>query len=262
MLEASQHAASSCITLTYKDAPYSLDPSHLQLWLKRIRFAVAPGKLRYFAAGEYGDENGRPHFHVCLFGYEPCLGGRVINGECQCKSCYVVRKTWGFGFSSVRPLDRFGAQYVAGYVVKKMTSVKDSRLSEGQYPEFARMSLRPGIGADALWDVASDMMRAGQSGVLPSRLYEGNKLAPLGRYLRLQLSRRLGHSEEYRAALTDQALSRLFEEMSLVWDLAKSGKVRGDDGQALVSPQAIYREVNAPYAAALKGKFNMRRRKL
>lgn len=262
MLESSLHSLSSCITLTYREAPLSLDPSHLQLWLKRVRKASEPHKLRYFACGEYGDESGRPHFHVCLFGYSPCQGGAVIKGECQCNPCSVVRKTWGYGHVMVRPLDHFGAQYVAGYVVKKMTSARDARLSEGQYPEFARMSLHPGIGADALWDVASEMMRAGQSGELPSSLYVGKQLQPLGRYLRLQLSKRLGHSEEYRAAVTDQALSRLFEEMSIVWELAKSGKVVGEKGDKLVSPQAILREVNEPFARSLEGRFKMRRRSL
>ena len=42
--------------------------------------------------------------------------------------------------------------------VQKMTAKDDPRLS-GRPPEFCRMSLKPGIGADAMWDVASDFRR-------------------------------------------------------------------------------------------------------
>lgn len=262
MLEAGQYKDNCFVTLTYGDAPYSLVPEDLQLWLKRFRKRVSPIRIRYFACGEYGDENGRPHFHAALFNFPTCYGGHLIKGECQCIACCAVRETWGYGFVTLRPLDRVRAHYVAGYVTKKLTSWRDTRLSDGQHPEFARMSLRPGIGADALWDVASAMMQYGQSGVLPSQLMMDGQRHPLGRYLRLKLSERLGHTEEERASLSDQALSRLYEEMSVVWSLAISGKVVAEDGSSIVSPQKLLGEVNKPYARALEGRSKIRRRKL
>lgn len=49
------------------------------------------------------------------------------------------------------------------------------------------MSLRPGIGADAMWDVASVMMQYRQSQV-PMSLRHGTRVLPLGRYLRSKLA--------------------------------------------------------------------------
>lgn len=45
------------VTLAYPD---------VQLWLKRLRF-YSTGRLRFLAAGEYGDAKGRAHWHVIIF---------------------------------------------------------------------------------------------------------------------------------------------------------------------------------------------------
>lgn len=69
LAEASTSAHSCVITLTY--APRDdlsdkvLQPRHFQLFMKLLR--RAGHKVRYFVAGEYGDENGRAHFHAALF---------------------------------------------------------------------------------------------------------------------------------------------------------------------------------------------------
>lgn len=39
-----------------------------QLWMKRLRKEFSECKIRFFAAGEYGSETFRPHYHVILFG--------------------------------------------------------------------------------------------------------------------------------------------------------------------------------------------------
>lgn len=85
------------------------------------------------------------------------------------------------------------AGYIAGYVVKKMTASTDIRLN-GRHPEFARMSLRPGIGADMMDEVASTLMTYGleTQADVPSALRHGNRVLPLGRYLRRRLRERIG----------------------------------------------------------------------
>ena len=52
---------SSVQTLMYED---------IQKFLKRLRKAYR-GKLRYFVAGEYGEQTARPHYHMILYGWRP-----------------------------------------------------------------------------------------------------------------------------------------------------------------------------------------------
>nr|AOV86344.1 putative replication protein VP4 [uncultured virus] len=199
MLESLEHEHSSFITLTYSDDHIpesgSLDPKHVQDWLKAIRRRVEPTRLRYFLVGEYGDETFRPHYHVALFGYEPCkyLRSRYKYNKDCCFQCDLVRDTWGKGNIDVGVLEKDSAQYVAGYTTKKMTSKDDPRLC-GRFPEFARMSLKPGIGASFM-DVVADAYQAQLMSVssestirLPSILNHGSKQWPLGRYLKGKLN--------------------------------------------------------------------------
>lgn len=182
MLESLVHAHSSFVTLTYDDASLpeagSLEPRDLQLWLKRFRQAYAI-PVRYFACGEYGDISWRPHYHLALFGH---------NRE----EVDVVRETWGRGHVVVGDLTLHSAQYIAGYVTKKMTGKDDVRLN-GLYPEFARMSLKPGIGALAIPDVAAALQNKNgwdeisRLSDVPSALRHGQRVMPLGRYMRIRL---------------------------------------------------------------------------
>lgn len=147
MLEAYKHPKNSFITLTYEDAELPLGgtlvPKDFQDFLKRLRKAVSPYPIRYFGCGEYGDQTQRPHYHAALFGLGP-------------EDAETIDKAWGRGFSFTGDLTHDSAQYVAGYVTKKMTSHLDPRLG-GRHPEFARMSLRPGIGAPAVGDIADTL---------------------------------------------------------------------------------------------------------
>lgn len=188
MLESLKHAENSFLTLTY-DAEHlpaggTLVPRDVQLFLKRLRKAISPVALRYFFVGEYGDQTFRPHYHAALFG----LGIGATD---------VVKKSWGFGHVMLGDLTLHSAQYIAGYVVKKMTSDTDRRL-DGRHPEFARMSLRPGIGAPAVGDVAVALKNQYginfilDSGDVPVSLKSAKKNMPLGRYIRSKLRAELG----------------------------------------------------------------------
>lgn len=204
MLEAVMHPAASFVTLTYEEVPDggSLVPQHLQLWLKRFRYFT--GSFRYYAVGEYGDRTERPHYHVALFGH-----GR----ECT----EVVHSSWGLGHVHVGDLTLESAAYVAGYVTKKLTSPDDPRL-QGRQPEFARMSLRPGIGAYSMEEIARCLQsKAGwdeieRLGDVPTVLRHGRKLLPLGRYLRRRLRKELsfvevGQSKEAEVRLQTEMLA-------------------------------------------------------
>lgn len=216
LLEANLRSDNAFVTLTYDDdhmpKDMSLDPKHVQDWLKRFRKAIEPARVRYFIVGEYGDETQRPHYHAALFGFPTCLYGQSRNwlNRC-CSNCELVRETWRFGKVFLGTLEPHSAQYVAGYVTKKMTGKNDERL-RGRYPEFARMSLRPGIGADFMHEVASSLLEFNldTSEVdVPSTLRHGKKELPLGRYLTKKLRTYVGKEENTPEAVTQKLAEEL-----------------------------------------------------
>lgn len=186
-----KHSLSAFVTLTYDEANHpadgSLVPKHLTDWLKRLRLAVAPRRIRYYAVGEYGDQTWRPHYHVALFGVSP------LEAE-------LFRSTWKMGHCLALPLTAQSCSYVAGYVTKKMTKPDDTRL-QGRLPEFARMSLRPGIGAHSMEDVCNAITSSAAAaaavallGDVPTTLQSGRTSMPLGRYLSNRLRQAYGQT--------------------------------------------------------------------
>lgn len=190
LLESMVSPKSSFLTLTYATAPNggTLVPKDLQDFFKRLRAKVSPVAVRYYAVGEYGDETWRPHYHAALFG----LGPEDIED---------VRSAWSLdgkslGHVMLGDVSSASASYVAGYVTKKMTAADDARL-EGRYPEFSRMSRRPGLGAHAM-DVFAKAILS-QEGLkvkldgydVPYSFRHANRLYPFGRYLRARLRRAL-----------------------------------------------------------------------
>lgn len=213
LLESSLHQDNAFVTLSYEDKKLSfvpktalptLVPRDVQLFLKRLRKAYSI-PLRFFVTGEYGDKSWRPHYHLALFNFPTCRRTRTRRqpGSSRpdwvscCPQCNLVGNTWGLGDVDLGNLEPHSAQYVAGYVTKKLTGAADARLL-GRYPEFARMSLRPGIGHGVLQHVAAQLLQHGLGpGNLdvPSCLRHGKKLMPLGRYLRRKLRVMIGRDE-------------------------------------------------------------------
>lgn len=194
MLESQNKPDNCFVTLTFSEnnlpSDGSVNPRHLSDFVKRLRADLPPRSIRYYGVGEYGDETFRPHYHVILFGYPNCRRGRTdLRKRTCCDVCELVRRKWGHGEVFLGSVDTNSAQYVCGYVTKKMTSKNDVRLA-GRHPEFARMSLKPGIGADSLHDVASVLLALDleQTEVdVPSSLRHGSRVLPLGRYLHRRL---------------------------------------------------------------------------
>lgn len=202
MLEGYKHGDSCFVTLTYDDkhVPRYLDKSHYQGFLKRLRKVAFPRKIRYFLAGEYGELSARPHFHAILFGIDPISAGGSDGRSGLVQKCWNSGKAGGFeslGYTFVGELTHASASYVAGYLTKKLGGSIDD-----EHREFARMSLRPGIGAWAMDDVAralqSDhgMDSVVANGDVPSVLRSGKRMLPLGRYLRRELRGKLGFASK------------------------------------------------------------------
>lgn len=222
-LEAAQYAENVFLTLTYADEFLprlpkgglpTLEPSHLKLFMHRVRTrarrsaVLSNRQVRFFAVGEYGDISFRPHYHVVLFNFPSCVRGGTLSPPAYkrcCGPCDFIADCWygeddhgdraPFGKVDLLPLSPHLAQYIGGYVTKKMVRYDDPRL-EGRYPEFARQSLKPGIGAGALHDVADVLLRyydvEAELGDVPAVLGHGRKELPLGRYLRSQLRKMVG----------------------------------------------------------------------
>lgn len=201
MLEAALHGDNTFVTLTYSEENLppgaTLVPAHLRNFLKRLRKAVAPARLRFFAVGEYGDSTERPHYHLALFGHPNCAYGNTRHahsGRDCCAACDAIRDAWGLGAVFLGELTDASASYVAGYVLKKMTSSDDGRLN-GRHPEFSRMSNRPGLGADMMHEVASTLLTFNldeSQPDVPSALRHGRRMMALGRYLHRKLRTYVG----------------------------------------------------------------------
>lgn len=100
-----------------------------------------------------------------------------------------------------------------------MTKNDDPRLL-GRAPEFARMSLRPGIGALAVSDIAGTVRQndLAPDGIVPTALQHGRNILPLGRYLRRKLRLALGLLE----GSTDEEIARFQAELQDLREIARS----------------------------------------
>lgn len=152
------HEASLCeencfITLTFAEdqlpADQSLHKSDFQKFLKRLRKAISPRKVRYFHCGEYGEQFSRPHHHACLFGYTfPDLQLWSVRRGVRLYRSEMLEHLWPYGYCTVGDVTWESAAYVARYVLKKITGPRADEHYQGRVPEYTTCSRRPGIGAD------------------------------------------------------------------------------------------------------------------
>lgn len=121
---------SSCwITLTYDDdhlpvsdlSPHpSLSKSDWTTFTKSLRNRGY--KFKCYAAGEYGDRFGRPHFHACMFNLDfPDRRFKYTTDTgYEVHSSQILTDIWGKGFADVSDLSYDNAAYTARYTLKKI----------------------------------------------------------------------------------------------------------------------------------------------
>lgn len=175
--EAKQHKHNYFVTLTYDDehvplndhlnvdketgevlsseVVMTLNPVDLQKFIKRLRTnarrdGIKEDGIRFFGCGEYGEQKGRPHYHLILFDCPlPDLEVKYIqDGNAYYTSAFLER-TWNKGIVIVADFSFQTAAYVARYMLKKHKGHDANYYEEhGLVPEFTRCSRRPGIGYD------------------------------------------------------------------------------------------------------------------
>lgn len=217
MLESCLHPAALFVTLTYAPEFLPADKcvrvEEIQKFMRRLRKEMYPKKVRYYAVGEYGDQSQRPHYHIMLY-------GDVSSEE--------VRKCWSFGRIDIGTVTRQSCAYVAQYTVKGMTKQKDNRLA-GRTPEFARMSLRPGIGAGAAAQLATAFSQHVTPTDAPKVIRVDGRIMPLGRYLRRKIRLILGLTEKTPDHVVKEYLSSIAERVEMVGGFSKWKEKRGQD---------------------------------
>lgn len=189
--EASLYKENCFITLTiapeYLPEDGSLSVAVHQKFMKDLKNHVryhcgkaAAKKIRFFMCGEYGEEQGRPHYHYCLLNFDfadKYFHRRADRGELLYRS-KTLEALWPFGHSEIGSVSFDSAAYVARYIVKKITGPKSELHYAGRLPEFTCMSRNPGIGAPWFERFSSDayprdrvVLRSGAS-VKPPRFYD------------------------------------------------------------------------------------------
>jgi hypothetical protein len=171
--EAQMHDENSFLTLTYNDKNLpkdgSIHKSHLQKFIKRLRKAIEPKRLRYYACGEYGEKMGRPHYHAIIFGYDfpdkefhhvsnPKKRNRFsTSDQNKVYTSGLLDSIWQKGYGTIGEVSFESAGYVARYIGKKIGGEMALEHYKGKNPEFALMSRRPGIGSKWLEKYFTDV---------------------------------------------------------------------------------------------------------
>lgn len=174
ILEMKEWPKDTCwfLTLTYNDENIPIKESvdiengdirigatlykkDVQDFMKRLRrhyeYHYEHEGIRFFLAGEYGEQTERPHYHACIFNMPILtemieykineLGQKIWTNE-------EIEKIWGKGFISIGRLTWDSAAYTARYIMKKQYGKEAQKYyqNRAKEPEFTLMSLSPGIG--------------------------------------------------------------------------------------------------------------------
>lgn len=157
--ESKMHEQNSFLTLTFADEHLpkncSLAKSDLQKFFRYLR-KDQELKFSYFAAGEYGDETNRAHYHALIFGHD--WADKVLYEHRKDGDYYMspsLNKWWGKGNVMIGAVTFKSAAYVARYVLKKLhgdqlaryqyLDAETGELITMQQP-FGLMSKAPAIG--------------------------------------------------------------------------------------------------------------------
>lgn len=122
------------------------------------RFFQMKEGLRFYACGEYGEANERPHYHALLYNFD-FPGKRYLATEKG--NIYwthpVLERAWGYGFVYISDFTINTSNYVSRYVTKKINGRLKDEWYQGKEPEYQICSNRPGIGRKWFEKYSSDV---------------------------------------------------------------------------------------------------------
>ncbi len=214
----------SFVTLTYapENLPFvhhqetdtwvwTLEKLALQKYLRAVRDAAHKLDLnfRYFACGEYGEETGRPHYHLIAFGLG--IGARSI-----------FAGLWKMGFVSVYEANARTMSYVAKYCLKGSKDPEPLGEFDPSCPgeratqkPFRLTSRAPPIGGAFCRSIADSMQtRTGSCVLVDENAYAkgvirvGRDKYPLDRTMKDRVIREL----DIPSAMSDALFRRDFED--------------------------------------------------
>ena len=213
--ESMLHNDNCFITLTYSNEflpPLgTLDYDAPVLFMKRLRKRFGNG-IRSFGCAEYGEQNSRPHYHLCIFGMDfpdKVLTSKAGSGY-EIYESEILAELWPYGKHSIGALTFESAAYTARYVCKKMTGDK----AEAHYrvvdnfgeilgtrlPEkTVCVSRRPGLGKPWFEKFSTDMTNYDYV------VFDNKKMRPPKYYDRLF---EVAHPDEYAINRLKRNLSR------------------------------------------------------
>lgn len=140
------------VPMRYRSKYLTLYKKDLQDYFKRLRKLLPEAKIKYYAAGEYGSNNWRPHYHIILFNADKLS----------------IEKAWSLGGQSLGSIDIGSVTGASiGYTLKYITKPKRIPLhrNDDRDKEFSLMS--KGLGVDYV----TDRMIAWHVAELESRMY-------------------------------------------------------------------------------------------
>lgn len=152
-----EHATINLITGELAEG-HTVKKEHIQKFMKDLRrhweYHFGEKGIRFYGVGEYGEQHGRPHYHICTFNLKikpEMLEKWFINksGD-QIYKCPIIEKIWGNGIVGIGKVTWESAAYVARYMLKKQKGMnaKAYYAMQGILPEFSLMSRMPGIGRE------------------------------------------------------------------------------------------------------------------
>lgn len=222
--------------LSYHKGQLTVEKVHLQGFMKRLRFyldKLYKVKVSFFAVGEYGGFNHRPHYHLILWSetnlHEGIIGDSMLS---------IIELTWKKGFVNFEILKNAASQTF--YMCAYMLQYSDGRKYDKYNKPFRLMSRNPSIGRcwlDRNEDLISKM-QAEMNYYIKQRNEENGQIYTLSlpRYYRRHVV-----PEEQQIMFADEYYEMCKDFQKLLKELSKRkidyGKKRNDARRELAELQ-------------------------